>query len=104
MATKKTTARRTSKPDSGEAPAVSEATSPVKEQKVKSVEKPETAPRVETPPQPPPPHWVELAEGATYMLRGMTFHKNRPVVVSDPKVLAVVLHNSRFKCRSAGGG
>lgn len=46
---------------------------------------------------------VELVEGATYAVKGMTFYKSRPVVVADKKVLSRVLINSRFKCRMTGG-
>jgi len=45
---------------------------------------------------------VELVEGESYQLRrGMvTFYRNRPVVVTDQRVLDAVEVNSRFKIMS----
>jgi len=45
--------------------------------------------------------FVELVEGATYTVRGTTFVKNRPVVITDPRLLASVEVNSRFKVMCA---
>ncbi len=39
---------------------------------------------------------VELKLGSTYTVRGTTFYSNRPVVVTDPRILAEVTVNSRF--------
>lgn len=39
---------------------------------------------------------VELKLGSTYTVRGTTFYHDRPVVVTDPRILAAVEVNSRF--------
>jgi hypothetical protein len=44
---------------------------------------------------------VELLEGASYTVRGVTFLKDRPVVVTDERILSELEVNSRFKVESA---
>lgn len=39
---------------------------------------------------------VELKLGSTYTVRGTTFYHDRPVVVTDQRILAAVEVNSRF--------
>lgn len=39
---------------------------------------------------------VELILGSTYTVRGTTFYSNRPVVVTDSRILTAVTVNSRF--------
>lgn len=68
------------------------------------------APKPEEPPekQPEEPkvdaYLVELVEGTTYEVGGKTFASDRPVVITEPRLLRSVLTNGRFKCRRAGGG
>lgn len=47
------------------------------------------------------PRRVTLVEGSTYTVRGTTFAKDRPIVVTDRKLLAAVEVNSRFKVTDA---
>jgi hypothetical protein len=44
---------------------------------------------------------VELKEGFSYSVKGVTFFKDRPVHVANPKILAEVEVNSRFLVTSA---
>jgi hypothetical protein len=47
------------------------------------------------------PTLVELVEGQTYTVRGTTFRRNRPRLVSDPRVLERVTRCSRFRSGGA---
>lgn len=47
---------------------------------------------------------VELLLGSKYTVRGKTFFKDRPVVVTDERILKELEVNSRFKLIGVAGG
>lgn len=104
----KKTTRKTAKSSpapAGEPKSVTSATSTDKnggsaKPKVKKI-----APfKKEVKPEPAPKQramTVELLEGASYTIKGATFLKDRPVVVTDEKLLSELEVNSRFTVESA---
>lgn len=55
---------------------------------------------IQSPPTPTPagprPQTVTLAESATYVVRGKTFRRGIPEIITEPKLLEAVLNSGRF--------
>lgn len=116
--TKSNATSRRSRPAAEEEGRVTSAGSRTQEEQQPRVKRiaEEKAPEPERAPEPPKApervpeapkvrvNLVELVEGSTYEIRGVRFLRNRPVVVTDQRILSAVEVNSRFRVTDAEGG